>query len=310
MISLLGHNDRHILILDDQPHITFILKKFLEKSYKIIEATSIEEANIAIQDADLDISIALIDFNLKEKMDGIEYARMLKKNHVLTQIIIISGISSYDLAIKALNSGVINALINKPFDFEQITLVVDEHMEIWNKNKQILLEQIDEYSRFGILNEELLKSTNLSVPDLIRLIKNRSHGKFDLLGFGVTKGEKILLKYFIDKTIQSKYTPMFAKFIQTLSILNLDLFVEAESHRLEELTMEDVSILFRSVNMINYSFFIRGEPTNRLEFSEGVDRITSELSFHTRNFEKSMTRELKEKMIAHFTEFKETFTYQ
>lgn len=304
------HNDHHILILDDQPHITFILKKFLEKSYNILVAGSIEEADKAVQEEHLNISIAIIDFNLMDVMDGIEYARKLKKEHVLTQIILISGGSSYELAMKALNSGVVNALINKPFAFDEIQSIVEEHLKIWSKNSCIISNQVETFSVTGEYDEEVLKSTKLPIPHLKRLIKNDSEGKFDLLGFGVTKDDKILLKYFIDKSIQSKYTPMFAKFIQTLSILNLDLFIEADDHRLEELTMEDISILFRSVNMINYSFFIKGEPSNKAEFSQGVDQITSELSFHTRKFDNIITDDVKQKMIHHFTNFKETFKYQ
>lgn len=240
--------DHQILILDDQPHITYILKKFLDKRYKVLIASSISQAESILSDNTYEISVAFIDYNLKDTKDGIDYAKSLRENYPLTRVIMISGASSYEIAIKALNSGVVNALINKPFAFNEIQNTLDDNLKIWLNNYGTIEDQVNNLVKTGNFDHTVLETMDLSIPHLMKIITSKassiSQKKFDLLGFGITRGDKILMKYFVDKSLQARYTPLFAKFIQTLSILNFDLFVEADSHKLEELILEDISIIF------------------------------------------------------------------
>jgi CheY-like chemotaxis protein len=309
-----GEIDHWVLILDDQPHITFILKKFLEKKYKVLTATSIKESDSILADENKEISVAFIDYNLKDVMDGIDYAKELKDNYPLIQAIMITGASSYDIALKALNSGAIDAFINKPFAFNEIQKTLDENLEKWFENHKLVNELVTQLIDTGTLDDSKLDSTSLSDPKIRKIVEiestKRVKSKFDLLGFGITKGDKILMKYFFDKTIQAKYTPLFAKFIQTLSVLNLDIFAEADSHKLEELTLEDISILFRSVDTINYSIFVKGEPTDKDQLVNQINKITSQFSLYSAQSKEAITKPVKDLMINHFKEFKESFTYQ
>lgn len=306
--------DHQILILDDQPHITYILKKFLEKKYKVLIATSIEEANTILSNTCHEISAAFIDYDLKDVKDGIDYAKDLRDNYPLIQIIMITGTSSYEIAIKALNSGVVNALINKPFAFDEIQNTLDENLEIWGRNYEIIEKQIDLFHETGEFNHDELETTDLSIPHLKKIIASKATEKyqkeFNLLGFGITHQDKILMKYFSDDSLQSRYTSLFAKFIQTLSILNYDLFVEADNYRLEELILEDISILFRSVNTMNYSVFIKGDIFNKSELVEKVNEMASKLSVYFNPTTEAITDSVQEIMINHFIEFKNSFTYQ
>ncbi|MCE7735368.1 MAG: response regulator [Candidatus Heimdallarchaeota archaeon] len=306
--------DHQILLLDDQPHITYILKKFLDKRYKVLIASSILQAETILSDKTCEVSVAFIDYNLKDTKDGIDFAKSLRENYPLMRVIMISGASSYEIAIKALNSGVINALINKPFAFNEIQKTLDDNLKIWTKNYEALEVQVNNLAETGEFDHSELEKMDLSIPHLMKIIKSkaalRSQNKFDLLGFGITRGDKILMKYFIDKSLQARYTSLFAQFIQTLSILNFDLFVEADSHKLEELILEDISIIFRSVNTLNYSVFIKGEPPNKNHVAEKVNEIASQLSLYSSPSTEVLTDSVKDVMINQFKEFRNSFSYQ
>ncbi len=309
-----GKVDHQILLLDDQPYITYILKKFLDKRYKVLVASSISQADTILSSDTHEISVAFIDYNLKDSKDGIDYAQSLRENYPLIRVIMMSGASSYEIAIKALNSGVINALINKPFAFNEIQGALDDNLKIWMRNYHSIEDQVNNLIETGEFDQNTLEKMDLSIPNLIKIIASkaslRSHKNFDLLGFGITRGDKILMKYFVDKSLQARYTPLFAKFIQTLSILNFDLFVEADSHKLEELILDDISIIFRSVNTLNYSVFIKGEPINKSQIADKVNEFASQLSLLSNTSTEFLTNTVKETMINHFKEFRDSFSYQ
>ncbi len=120
MIRSMKEMKKKILIIDDEQNMLNSLRRML-RSYR--------------DDWDIDFSSESIDFIFKlEKspydlvitdlnmpgMSGLELLSLIKKNHPLTPVIIITGKPSYDAAVECIKLGAIN-YITKPFDSEKIT---------------------------------------------------------------------------------------------------------------------------------------------------------------------------------------------
>ena len=106
-----------ILILDDEPDITFMLRGVFEnKGYEVYTAHSIEEAERQL----VGIDILLSDYNL-----GYETSEKLLRNSNVPQKYLMSGDYNADVLIKNLiKEGVIQGFLRKPFMMEELDKVI------------------------------------------------------------------------------------------------------------------------------------------------------------------------------------------
>lgn len=124
-----------ILIVDDEAEICRTLKNYLTISgYDVVTANNAEEA-IEIARSEK-IHIALLDI-MMPGINGIELIEHLKKVDFSIQAIIMTGFSTFDLTLKALEKGA-NDYILKPFeDLDDIVRLIEiaiEKLERWKKS--------------------------------------------------------------------------------------------------------------------------------------------------------------------------------
>lgn len=129
-------NEKVILVVDDLFENLLILKKMLEKcGYSPLTASSAKDAlnMIKIKEPEL----ILLDVYMPE-MDGFELCGILK-NDVKTKdipIIFISAGMSKEDKVKGFSMGAVD-FINKPFELEEVSLRVDNHVQLYEMRKNM-----------------------------------------------------------------------------------------------------------------------------------------------------------------------------
>ena len=125
----------NVLVVDDEPEICRTLKNYLELSgYNVITANSGEDA-LKICDTEK-IHIAILDIKMPG-MDGLTLLEYIKKADFSIQVIMMTGYSTFEITLKALEKGATDYIL-KPFeDMDEITTQVklaQDKMERWRKN--------------------------------------------------------------------------------------------------------------------------------------------------------------------------------
>jgi len=132
-----------ILLVDDDEMIINSIKSFLavETDYSVLTYTSpvkaIEDLETKIKNLDLVIS----DYLMPE-MDGISFLAEVKKKFPLVPRILLTGYADKENAIKAINNVGLYQYIEKPWDNDDLRLIIRNGLE-----KTILLKQLEEKVR-------------------------------------------------------------------------------------------------------------------------------------------------------------------
>ena len=115
----------HVLIVEDDPIVADVLGMTLEEAGHFkTTANTIETALSELKHNRIDA--ILLDLNLPDG-DGTRLARLVRKNHILVPILVISGNSSIDEKITALGAGA-DGYLTKPFDRYELMANLDAIM--------------------------------------------------------------------------------------------------------------------------------------------------------------------------------------
>lgn len=129
---------QRILIVDDESSLRTALFRVLDRQgYQVITANSKKEAESLAQ-SDLSIDLALIDLKLPDG-DGIHLMQSLKIIHPNMQVIILTGYSSIETAVRATQCGAFH-FVPKPFDMEELISLVNRalaHKNLQQENLQL-----------------------------------------------------------------------------------------------------------------------------------------------------------------------------
>ena len=132
-----------ILLVDDEEMILTSIKSFfaIETDYDVLTYTSpvqaLEDLDGKIKSVDLVIS----DYLMPE-MDGISFLAEVKKRFPLVPRILLTGYADKENAIKAINNVGLYQYIEKPWDNDDLRMVIRNGLE-----KTILLKQLEEKIR-------------------------------------------------------------------------------------------------------------------------------------------------------------------
>ena len=117
-----------ILIVDDEPVILDVLRRFLEgEGRTLLLAGSAREA-IAAADAAAEIDVALIDKNLGDG-SGLDVARGLKAAKPDAEVILITWYASIDSAIAAVQIGAYDYATKPITDYDALNLKVQNAID-------------------------------------------------------------------------------------------------------------------------------------------------------------------------------------
>ena len=110
-----------ILVVDDEPSVRDFLIAFLEQRGNRVQGVGDGHAALAVAQKQRP-DVIFLDI-IMPGMDGIETLRRLRDEVPESTVIMISGISDQDLALRALSLGAYD-FIRKPFDLDYLEKVV------------------------------------------------------------------------------------------------------------------------------------------------------------------------------------------
>ena len=163
--------DYKILFVDDDKVILDMVERFLTREgYTGIFVNSGLEALERLKEEQFDI--VFTDFKMPE-VDGIELLSAIKEYHPDTEVIIVTGHGTMEMAIKAMKIGSYD-YIQKPFKLAILKLIIDRIIEEKKlKHENVMLKtRVKERHRY----EELI-GINLRMQEIYEIIdrmKNRS----------------------------------------------------------------------------------------------------------------------------------------
>ena len=125
-----------ILIVDDEKITLNNLQHILEKEgYKVVATQNGKQALDLITSTNFGLLIT--DFKMKE-IDGMQLLQSSKEHHPLTEVIMITGYATVNLAVKAMKKGAYS-YIAKPFKIDHIRQIVSEALV----KRQLRIENIE-----------------------------------------------------------------------------------------------------------------------------------------------------------------------
>jgi DNA-binding NtrC family response regulator len=132
-----------ILLVDDEEMIITSIKSFLavETDYELLAYTSPVKAIEDLQTKIKSIDLVISDYLMPE-MDGISFLAEVKKRFPLVPRILLTGYADKENAIKAINNVGLYQYIEKPWDNDDLRLIIRNGLE-----KTILLKQLEEKVR-------------------------------------------------------------------------------------------------------------------------------------------------------------------
>jgi DNA-binding NtrC family response regulator len=141
-----------VLLVDDEEMVVTSIKSFLtlETDYEVVSFTSPREALEYVKTSRVDLVIS--DY-LMPDMDGIEFLAEVKEIQPEATRVLLTGYADKENAIKAINDVGLYQYIEKPWENEDLKLIIRNGLE-----KRVLLkrleEKIDEVNR---AHDELLQ---------------------------------------------------------------------------------------------------------------------------------------------------------
>ena len=117
-----------VMLVDDEPMVALALRSFLEleTSYRVLLFTSPPAALEAFAGEHIDVVLA--DFMMPD-MDGITFLRRSRELSPLTTRILLTGYADKENAIRAINEAGLYYYLEKPWDNEQLKVIVRNGIE-------------------------------------------------------------------------------------------------------------------------------------------------------------------------------------
>ena len=140
-----------ILLVDDEEMVVTSIKSFLtlETDYQVVAFTSPKEALDYVQKNRVDLVIS--DYLMPE-VDGIEFLAKVKELQPEATRILLTGYADKENAIKAINEVGLYQYIEKPWQNDDLKLVIRNGLE-----KRVLLKRLqDKIGEVNKAHEELM----------------------------------------------------------------------------------------------------------------------------------------------------------
>jgi DNA-binding NtrC family response regulator len=149
-----------VLIVDDEEMVLTSLSTYLtlETDYEVATFTSAREALAYAQGHDLDLVIS--DFLMPE-MDGIAFLSQVRDMKPEVPRVILTGYADKENAIKAINEVGLYQYIEKPWDNDDLRLIIRNGIEkkkLMEKLQSKVREINDAYGELQSIQQEILKA--------------------------------------------------------------------------------------------------------------------------------------------------------
>jgi DNA-binding NtrC family response regulator len=129
-----------ILLVDDEEMILNSIKSFfaIDSDYDLLTYTSPLKALQDLESKIKSVDLVISDYLMPE-MDGITFLSKMKERYPLVPRILLTGYADKENAIKAINNVGLYQYIEKPWNNDDLKLIIRNGLE-----KTILLKQLEE----------------------------------------------------------------------------------------------------------------------------------------------------------------------
>ena len=117
-----------ILYVDDEEMNLTLFEMSFQNMYTVISAISGEEGLLKLQDYKDDIIVVISDMRMPN-MNGIEFIKEARKEHLNIAYFILTGFDYNDEIDDALNTNLIQKFFTKPFKIKEIQQAVYDAVE-------------------------------------------------------------------------------------------------------------------------------------------------------------------------------------
>jgi DNA-binding NtrC family response regulator len=149
-----------VLIVDDEEMVLTSLSTYLtlETDYEVVTFTSAARALEYVEAHD--VGIIITDFLMPE-MDGIEFLAKAKDLRPDAPRVILTGYADKENAIKAINQVGLYQYVEKPWDNDDLRLIIRnglERKQLLTKLNQKVIQINQAYSELQSIQQEILKA--------------------------------------------------------------------------------------------------------------------------------------------------------
>ncbi|MFQ5657269.1 MAG: sigma-54-dependent transcriptional regulator [Candidatus Methylomirabilales bacterium] len=123
-----------IVVADDEESVRWTLKKALERSgYTVL---TVGDGQSAVETAErVGADLILMDIKMPA-LDGLQALSLLRERHPEAMVIVMTAFGGLQAAVEAMKRGAYD-YITKPFDFEELTLLVRRALEVKNLTHEL-----------------------------------------------------------------------------------------------------------------------------------------------------------------------------
>src|SRR5689334_18061292 len=143
-----------ILVVDDAADIRDLLSTVLRGIYEVTEADS--GAKLKQTFSDPQPVVVLLDIKLPDA-DGLELLPQIKKQWPETEVIVLTGNATFELAVEATKRGAYNFL-DKPFRNDGLRVMVERALEHKAQTEESSRLRLAVVAREGVFESDAIKS--------------------------------------------------------------------------------------------------------------------------------------------------------
>ncbi len=242
-----------ILYVDDEKSNLNIFKNTFRRKYNIFIAESPLQG-LEILDSE-EIDLILTDQRMPE-MNGVEFLKKAMIRHPKPNRILITGYTDFDALKDAVNDAKIYQYIQKPWDEEDIQLVIDSALEIYilkEKNLALLKQLTQKNLELDKINKKLIESDRLKLEFLhiisheIRTPLNGLRGATEI--FKMQLGEENLQAYSESFHILEASTLRLEKFLLLAERIT---FLKSQNYELSIDTIDVKHVIDECISTLNH----------------------------------------------------------
>ncbi len=133
-------NERHLLVIDDEPEIVTALRRQFRRHYTVLTAHSAAEAHEIM--ARQPVQVIISDQRMPG-MSGTEFYRSVKQEYPDAVRLILTGYADLQAVIAAINDGNVFRYITKPWDPAELDTIVEQafaYHELIQYNRHLFLD--------------------------------------------------------------------------------------------------------------------------------------------------------------------------
>ncbi len=164
------NNKAHILYVDDEPSNLNAFKSAFRFDYKIITASSPQEAFPLLKKHKVEVIIA--DQRMPE-MTGVEFLTKAREDYPDPIRIILTAYSDLEAVVQAINEGQVFRYISKPWDEQEFKMNIEIAVKLYriNQENQRLLKEQQKMLDFVRIAAHDLKEPVRTIGSFMKLLK-------------------------------------------------------------------------------------------------------------------------------------------